>query len=1303
MRRHSPSILTTAFVIHCAGWLAPGWAPAATVLRCGETREQAITSKFDFLTFDAEAGEAVSITVATAPGQDANFAPEFQLEDPDADSVFFTDGSRICRSVVHQCEAILPATGTYTITVNDDGKKQTGTYFITLEAVSATAQGLPNGPSDEPGEGPTCRRVNDLGKADGTQPIAIGVPAGGALDVVGETDTFTFLAAAGQLVALTLEPVTPLPEGFDPRWKLFAPDGTALGGDCSAGETCARGPLAADGVYTAKVFESDFDTTGDYTLVLSNPDLPTTTTSTTTSTTTLVGAGTSTTTTLFGGETLYELSRVLRRTTALTPAEELGTAVAADATRLAIGVPFDQTRGRAAGTVYVRSLEGVPPLSGFGEAVQQIDKPGGAIAADRFGAAVALLPDAVAVGAPGANAVSPGGTTEGAGVVYLATSLSAAPQALVAPQPRRESDFGAVLAVRGSELFVGAPRDGANRAGSVYLYENGTLKRAFGGADPDAGALDAIGRIGPGDNFGAAIAAFDDQLAIGAPADGMAAGRVFVFDRTSGQWRVLESPTASRGDRFGAAVAYVGSTLVIGAPGASRVYSVPAVGQPPVLILDRPDLAGLGTSLAPLDVSFLVGAPAAEVGTARGGVVLRAALSGAVIDEFAKEAPSDDDRYGAVVAATEDRVVIGAPGDDSGNPDAGAVYVYRLLEAGEEAIFRKRVVDAGFGSAMAADDAVIAVGAPGDAEGNGGVYSFDARPVPCRNEVCMSLAAVAGATEGSAFGQAVALAGGATLVGAPGDRRTPGGERAGTASLVLLRGQAQQGPKIESPDDRAQAGDQFGFAVAAIENDLLVGAPLRSDTDTGAVFVFDTRPQPPQRRLTLSNPVPTTGDFFGAAIAVEGDTVAVGAPFDSSARNKAGAVYLFRRSTGELLEGEPLVSPVAAERELFGAAIAMSDELIVVGAPSEDPLEPGRTYVFERRSRGLLRTIDNPAGEAGDRFGAAVAMVDGRILVGAPLGGTFGPETGVAYLVDPATGLVRQIFENPAQGAFDRFGASVAPGPSGLLIGAPLAGRVYVYGDAALEGLVARNALAATNGLTVAAAAAAPECGNGNREGAEQCDDGNDVDTDDCRNDCTKVCCVIDPLEADRCNDFDPCTADSFDAVANVCVNVDTGQCCSSDDACAGGDQTCRLCAGCSLFPWDCCQQGATCLLSSPECQDDECFERPLCECQGGLTCTEPGAAPTEAMEEQFRQACEALRLEEGGEVTDGPLAAARTSARDARRALKAARRETKKAFKDDDMSRECRKQYLQRINLVRRSIPAGNTLRGCVREKSVD
>jgi cysteine-rich repeat protein len=1289
MRRHSWSIAAAALTI----LLGCGAASAADIT-CGQTIERTIErgGQSDSVAYDGGPGDVLSITIVPAsPSPDCiasglTFDPFWELFDPDGRRVEIPLGDRGRRCLglggAASCETTAldePSDqGPYTLIVTDFGKNCSGTYRLTIENVSGTVNGVPFDPADPP-----CARFNDKGKPDGTQPITRGEPVSGAIDEIGETDTFTF-DGQGETVTIQLALGTSSGGTFDPRWTLFDPQGNAVSDDCST-LTCTRGPLSS-GVYTIKVFDSDENATGDYTLVLQPQDV-TTTTSTTTTTSEAPASSTTTTTLIGPGQALYQLSRTLRRTTSdFAPAEALGSALASDGDRLVIGVPNDQTRGQAAGAAYVVGLSGTPATRNYGLLRRALFKPGGSSANDGFGAAVALLGSTtVAVGAPGVE-VNPasGVTVQDAGAVYLFTDGSTTVPELDQPQPVAGSGFGSTLASFGSELFVGAPAEGG--FGKVYLFDGTALTQVFdaGQAASDP-ALVASGAPLAGDRFGFAIAAIPDQLAIGAPATPSRAGRVFLFDRRNGTWQVVQSPTPAANDGFGAALAYVDSTLFIGAPGAGQIFQLTGAGQTPSPF-GPSGFRGLGTALAPIPGGGLfAGAPLTGESPAQGGVVLRLDSNGSIVATYAKPEPNDDDQYGKAVVTAGIHLFVGVPGDDSASVDGGAVYDYLFQQGGNvpQAIFRKRLTDAGFGTAVSADDFTIAVGAPTDVSGSGALYTFDPNG-SCAGGVCVALGVVKG-NPGSRLGQSVAMVDGDALVGAPYED-SGGNVDVGAAYLAQPN---RVSPKIENPE--GSSGDQFGFAVTTIGTDLLIAAPLLGSTDTGAVFVFD-KSDLRNRRVVLRKPVPSTGDFFGAAIAGEGDTVAVGAPFDNTAAKNAGAVHLFQLSTADLLTGQPLVSPDPVERELFGAALAMSTDLIVVGAPSEDggTHRPGRVYLFDRQSLALLRIIDNPTGAQDDRFGAAVAIVGGRVLIGAPLADTTVQHTGQAYLVDTGMGVLLQTFQNPAQGAFDRFGSSVVPGPGGLLIGAPGPGRVYVYTGAA------SNSLAVTNARGSAAAATAPRCGDGHVDGNEQCDDGNDIDTDDCRNDCTmQPCCVIDPLAADRCDDFDPCTDDSFDANAGICLNVDNGQCCSSDAACAG-DSACRLCAGCSLFPWDCCNQGSTCILNSPQCVDKTCFDEASCECAGGLTCSD-GSTATDRMSSDFRLACNDLRLEQDGESGDNPMASARAAAKDARKMLKSAVHETRSAYKSHDVSKQCRGEFIEDIRRVRKSIPTGQKLRKCV------
>src|SRR6185369_14319064 len=105
---------------------------------------------------------------------------------------------------------------------------------------------------------------------------------------------------------------------------------------------------------------------------------------------------------------------------------------------------------------------------------------------------------------------------------------------------------------------------------------------------------------------------------------------------------------------------------------------------------------------------------------------------------------------------------------------------------------------------------------------------------------------------------------------------------------------------------------------------------------------------------------PLTGDFFGAAVAVEGDQILVGSPLDSSVLDNGGAAYLFSRSTAML--DRAVTAPDASAGDLFGSAVALTPTLLIVGAPLADAgaIDSGRVYVFDRASGLLVFTLDNP-------------------------------------------------------------------------------------------------------------------------------------------------------------------------------------------------------------------------------------------------------------------------------------------------------------------------------------------------------
>ncbi|MFN7476875.1 MAG: integrin [Burkholderiales bacterium] len=262
------------------------------------------------------------------------------------------------------------------------------------------------------------------------------------------------------------------------------------------------------------------------------------------------------------------------------------------------------------------------------------------------------------------------------------------------------------------------------------------------------------------------------------------------------------------------------------------------------------------------------------------------------------------------------------------------------------------------------------------------------------------------------FGTSVALSGdGNTLaVGAPGE---DGSASDSGAVYVFTRSGgswSQQGSPIKATSPAL--GDRFGSAVALSNdgNTLVVGAPGRNvDAGSAYVFVRSGISWTEEDNLTASNA--EAGDGFGASVALsnDGNTLAVGAPFEDSSvtgitqpsnelASNSGAAYVFVRSVASWNQEAFVKASNTDEQDNFGRAVVLSNDgnTLAVGAPGEDSadsanqndetaLSSGAAYVYFRSGAAWDLTppayikASNP--DAQDAFGHSLALSgDGSTL-----------------------------------------------------------------------------------------------------------------------------------------------------------------------------------------------------------------------------------------------------------------------------------------------------------------------------------
>jgi hypothetical protein len=330
------------------------------------------------------------------------------------------------------------------------------------------------------------------------------------------------------------------------------------------------------------------------------------------------------------------------------------------------------------------------------------------------------------------------------------------------------------------------------------------------------------------------------------------------------------------------------------------------------------------------------------------------------------------------------------------------------------------------------------------------------------------------AESGDQFGHSVALEGETLLVGAPFVNDNAG------AVYVFTRSD-QDGSWSHTQDltaDNGGSGDQFGHSIALHENTLVVGAPLQDNDSAGAAYVFtrDTTNNIWSHQEYLKASDAESGDYFGWSVAVDGNTVVVGADFaagftdDGIANNDAsaaGAVYVFTSADvdGDTLWTEQTILKAsnAGSDDHFGHSVALDGDTVVVGAWGEDSnsgsdqgnnadLNAGAVYVFTRESnvfwsQPVYLKANTPS--VGGLFGHSVAVDGDTVVVGTPFDDEDG---GAVYVFTYSSNNWGQQDKLVAtiDYADNRFGHSVALDGDTLVVGATVddgdnTGAVYVF------------------------------------------------------------------------------------------------------------------------------------------------------------------------------------------------------------------------------------------------------------------
>ncbi len=304
-------------------------------------------------------------------------------------------------------------------------------------------------------------------------------------------------------------------------------------------------------------------------------------------------------------------------------------------------------------------------------------------------------------------------------------------------------------------------------------------------------------------------------------------------------------------------------------------------------------------------------------------------------------------------------------------------------------------------------------------------------------------------TDRKAFGESVAISGDAVVIGAPGDS-----DWAGAAYVFTRTGTTWTQQAKLTASDRA-TGDNFGEAVAMYGDTALIGA--QQDQEAGSAYVFTRGGTMWTQEAKLLPSDGAVGDLFGISVSVSADTAAIGAPTDDDIARNAGSAYIFARSGTTWTLQAKLTPSDLGEGDWFGEAVSVSGDTVVIGAASRG--ETGSAYVFTRTGATWAQqaTLSPSDIMAGDHFGFSVALSGDTAVVGALGDDDNGDGSGSAYIFT-RTGATwtQQTKLTPTDGAvYDGFGTGVAISGATAVVGAvgdddhgSESGSAYVFAPA---------------------------------------------------------------------------------------------------------------------------------------------------------------------------------------------------------------------------------------------------------------
>jgi len=333
------------------------------------------------------------------------------------------------------------------------------------------------------------------------------------------------------------------------------------------------------------------------------------------------------------------------------------------------------------------------------------------------------------------------------------------------------------------------------------------------------------------------------------------------------------------------------------------------------------------------------------------------------------------DEFGSATAIADSLGLVSAWSKSNGK---GAVYIYKLNKNGKwsgvgELAPSDLATNDSFGSALAISGDTLFISAPYQNNDRGSVYIF-AKQI---NNTWAQIDKIRhpDIDDEDNFGESIAVDNGTMVISA-----------VGSEAIYIYERNNSTGVWAFKQSVAGNSATDFGYAVSVSGKTLVVGAP--GEGADGAIYIFERNSSGVWQQSLRSAPVISllNGSRYGSSVAISGSNIIAAGIEPLSVHNKSTIHNYQRNSVGTWVLKGIINSPDIATDGQNASVVAIYENMAIVGY-ALNQINKGAAVVFELNTAGnwVQKRLLIPADiKTGDNFGAAVAIGKNGAIVGAP-------------------------------------------------------------------------------------------------------------------------------------------------------------------------------------------------------------------------------------------------------------------------------------------------------------------------------